>query len=47
MSDRVALGLAVAILALVLADALWLGWELPMRALRLFVQTADMMAIWR
>lgn len=47
MTNRIALWLGLAILALFLADALVLGWGLPVIIGRLLIRLIDWMAFWR
>jgi hypothetical protein len=47
VTTPVALGLALALVALLVADHLWLGWELPVFLGRQLVRLIEYLAFWR
>lgn len=47
MDNRTALGLALAILALFLADAFYFDWGLPAQIGKLLERVIEWMAVWR
>ncbi len=47
MTTPVALALAAALAALLLADHLWLGWDLPVHLGRGLSRLIEYMAFWR
>lgn len=47
MTQTTALWIAAVILALLAADLLWLGWDIPLAVGRQLVVLVDWMAFWR
>ena len=47
MTQTVALWIAGVIIALLLADQLWLGWDIPLVVGRQLVVLVEWMAFWR
>jgi len=47
MTHHVALWIAGVILALLVADQLWLGWDIPLAVGRQLVVLVEWMAFWR
>lgn len=47
MTQNTAYWLAGAIIALLIADAIWLGWQLPYHGGRLLIGVVEWMAFWR
>ena len=47
MTNRIAIALAVLIVALLLADRLWLHLDLPVMAGRMLVESVDYLSFWR
>jgi hypothetical protein len=47
VTTPVALGIVLAVAALLVADQLWLGWELPVLLGRQLVRLIEYLAFWR
>ena len=47
MTNGLAIALALVIVALLVADALWLDWNLPVLAGRHLVDLTEYLAFWR
>ncbi len=47
MENKTALFLALAIVALLVVDLVWLDWNLPLEIARKVMALIDMMAVWR